>query len=285
MASRAHLHELLRFYIDAGADEAIGEVPRDRFRSEEPARDEDSGAREAPAPTATRAMPAAPGGGRRRSRGGLSEESGDLMAFASAGGAGSSAAELAAASPTLDALMEAMQRFEGCALKETATNLVFGDGNARAPIMLVGEAPGADEDRQGLPFVGVSGQLLHRMLAAIGLDRGGVYITNMLHWRPPGNRKPTTAEITTCQPFIERQIALIEPKILVLLGGTATNHLLGRSEGITKLRGQWLSYQRPDIEIAALPTYHPAFLLRQPGLKREAWRDLLEIKTRLDLIK
>ncbi len=290
MASGADLRELLRFYIAAGADEAIGEVPCDRFRPEEPAGDEDTGAREAPAPAATPAMPAAPSGGRRRARGGRSEESGDLMAFASAGGAGPSAAELAAASPTLEALKEAMERFEGCALKRTATNLVFGDGNPRALVMVVGEAPGAEEDRQGLPFVGVSGRLLDRMLAAINLyrgdlDRGGVYITNMLHWRPPDNRKPTTAEIVTCLPFIERQIALIAPKILVLLGGTAANHLLGRNEGITKLRGRWLSYQRPELEIAAMPTYHPAYLLRQPGLKREAWRDLLEIKTKLDLIK
>jgi DNA polymerase len=176
-----------------------------------------------------------------------------------------------------------MQRFEGCALKDTATNLVFGDGNPKAPVMFIGEAPGADEDRQGLPFVGVSGQLLDRMLAAIGLDRGGAYITNILPWRPPGNRKPTTAEITSCLPFIERHIALVAPRILVLVGGTAASTLLDRSEGITKLRGRWLNYRRPGLEIATMPMYHPAFLLRQSGLKREAWHDLLEIKNRLKL--
>ena len=287
MASGADLRELLRFYIAAGADEAIGEVPRDRFREPEPTPERDREVGEAPAAEAAQAVPAAPVGGTRTRR---AQESGDLVALASAGGTGPSAAELAAASPTLEALKEAMERFEGCALKRTATNLVFGDGNPRAPVMLVGEAPGAEEDRQGLPFVGVSGRLLDRMLAAINLyrgdlDRGGVYITNILHWRPPDNRKPTTAEIVTCLPFIERQIALIAPKILVLLGGTAANHLLGRSEGITKLRGRWLSYQRTELEIAVMPTYHPAYLLRQPGLKREAWRDLLEIKAKLNLIK
>jgi DNA polymerase len=175
-----------------------------------------------------------------------------------------------------------VRAFEGLALRETATNLVFGDGNPNARVMIVGEAPGADEDRQGLPFVGVSGQLLDRMLACIGLDRSQFYITNMLHWRPPGNRKPTTAEITASLPFVERQIELVAPQILVPVGGTAASTLLGASEGITKLRGRWRLYQRPGLEIPALATYHPAFLLRQPGLKRDAWHDLLEIKNKLN---
>ena len=149
--------------------------------------------------------------------------------------------------------------------------------------MFIGEAPGAEEDRQGVPFVGPAGRLLDLMLGAIGLDRGGAYITNILPWRPPGNRKPTTAEITSCLPFIERHIALVAPKVLVLVGGTAASALLERREGITKLRGRWLNYRRSGLEIDTMPIYHPAFLLRQPGLKREAWRDLLEIKIRLKL--
>ena len=179
-----------------------------------------------------------------------------------------------------------MQEFEGCSLKHTAMNLVFGDGNPEASIMFIGEAPGADEDRQGRPFVGVSGQLLDKMIAAVGLDRTSVYITNILPWRPPGNRKPTTNEVTICLPFIRRHIELVAPRVLVLVGGTAASALLGRTEGITKLRGKWLNY-RPEEEddareIPCMPLYHPAYLLRQPALKREAWRDILAIQERLN---
>ncbi len=162
-------------------------------------------------------------------------------------------------------------------------NLVFADGNPNASIMLVGEAPGEDEDRQGLPFVGVSGKLLDRMLATIGLDRTNVYISNVLFWRPPGNRSPTDAEIAACLPFAERHIALVQPKILVLLGGVAAKTLLRTKDGITRLRGRWVDYTpqlgRTDVSpIRCLPIYHPAYLLRQPGAKRQAWRDLLLLK-------
>ena len=282
MAPPPGLRELLRFYIDAGADEAIAAAPRNHYQGMSPAADADARLPETLAPSRARASSTGPVRAAGPAR---STQARELLALASPQEAISSAAELAAASPTLEALAEAMQRFEGCALKQTATNLVFGDGNTKALIMLIGEAPGAEEDRQGLPFVGVSGQLLDRMLAAVGLDRGHVYITNVLHWRPPGNRKPTTAEITVCQPFVERQIELVAPGILVLLGGTAASHLLGHAEGITKLRGRWLNYERPGVAIPVMPTYHPAFLLRQPALKRDAWRDLLEIKTRMDLIQ
>jgi DNA polymerase len=199
-----------------------------------------------------------------------------------------SAQALAAAAGSLAELAQAMQRFEGCALKHTASNLVFGDGNAQAQVMFVGEAPGADEDRQGKPFVGVSGQLLDRMIACIGLDRGNSYITNIISWRPPGNRKPTSAEVTTCLPFVRRHIELVAPCLLVLVGGTAASALTGQSQGITRLRGRWLDYQAPGSEgtgnpiIPALPIFHPAYLLRQPALKREAWRDLLAIRERLE---
>ena len=158
-------------------------------------------------------------------------------------------------------------------------NLVFADGNPEARVMMIGEAPGAEEDRQGRPFVGVSGRLLDRMLACIGLDRSSVYITNMLFWRPPGNRTPTAAEIASCHPFTERHIELVAPDYLVLVGGMSAKNLLARSEGILRLRGQWRPYQHSGLPrpIPALPTLHPAYLLRQPQQKRLAWRDLLSL--------
>ena len=197
--------------------------------------------------------------------------------------AAASARELAAAADSLDALKDAIARFDGMPLKATATNLVFADGNPKARLMLVGEAPGGEEDRRGLPFVGVSGQLLDRMLAAIGHDRTSCYITNIVNWRPPGNRKPSPAEMQLSLPFIARHIALVKPAILVLLGDTAAKTLTGRTEGITRLRGRWFELAVPGAgaTIPAMPTFHPAYLLRSPGQKREAWMDLLAIKRRL----
>ncbi|MDF3033585.1 MAG: uracil-DNA glycosylase [Alphaproteobacteria bacterium] len=184
---------------------------------------------------------------------------------------------------TLGALRRALEDFEGCALKKTATNLVFADGNPKARVMLVGEAPGADEDRQGFPFVGVSGQLLDRMLATIGLDRTSVYITNIIPWRPPGNRQPTPQEIAACKPFVERHIELIQPEILVLVGGIAMKTLFNTNDGIMRLRGTWKSYASPGLKspIKAIATYHPSFLLRSPGQKAQSWQDLLMIKRAL----
>lgn len=184
---------------------------------------------------------------------------------------------------TVEALREELLCFEGCALKHTAMNLVFSDGNPQAKVMLIGEAPGEDEDRQGKPFVGVSGKLLDRMLGSIGLDRTSVYISNILFWRPPGNRSPTDAEIAACLPFAERHIALVKPQYLILLGGVAAKSLLRTKEGITRLRGRWTEYTphigRDDTPaIHCLPIYHPAYLLRQPGAKRQAWNDLLLLK-------
>jgi DNA polymerase len=174
-------------------------------------------------------------------------------------------------------LRTALEAFDS-ALKTTALNLVFGEGNPRATVMFIGEAPGADEDRLGRPFVGVSGQLLDKMLAAIGLDRSHVYITNILPWRPPGNRTPTTEEITAFLPFVRRHIALVGPRILCLVGGTAVKALLARQEGVMRLRGRWFDYEGG---ISVLPTYHPAFLLRSPSRKKEAWRDFLAIDKKL----
>ncbi len=193
---------------------------------------------------------------------------------------------LAAQCENLSQLREAISNFQGCALKETAVNLVFGAGNPSADLMFVGEAPGADEDREGEPFVGASGRLLDQMISAIGLRRGEVYITNIVPWRPPGNRKPSSDECLACLPFIQRQIALIKPRVLVFLGGTAANALVGTSQGITRLRGRWLLYQDSGDTsgsqgIPAMPTFHPAYLLRQASLKRESWHDFLSVRERL----
>lgn len=261
------LLDALRWQIESGADEAVGERPLNRLA--EPA----ARAQSVPTPTAS-AEPApthiappnlAPPPAR------------PAATLASASETQASAQRLAAAAGSIEEVREALEAFDGCALKATATNLCLFDGNPAAEIMIVGEAPGAQEDRQGKPFVGPAGQLLDRMLAAIGLDRRTVYITNLLYWRPPGNRNPTPGELAACQPFLERQIEIIQPKLLLLVGGMSAKTLLNRSEGILKLRGRWADYHHPCLPhpIPALPTLHPAYLLRQPAQKREAWRDLL----------
>ncbi|KAF0139848.1 MAG: DNA polymerase bacteriophage-type, partial [Rhodospirillaceae bacterium] len=194
------------------------------------------------------------------------------------------AAELAACCTTLEALRAAIADFEGCALKTPVANTVFADGVPAAPVMVIGEAPGIEEDRQGLPFVGPSGRLLDRMLESIGLERHrNCYITNVVPWRPPANRKPMPAEVSALLPFLERHIVLVNPQILLLVGGLAASVVLARNEGIMRLRGQWLEYSaglpRP---IPAIATFHPAYLLRSPAQKRLAWRDLLALKQRLE---
>jgi uracil-DNA glycosylase len=268
----------LAWLVQAGADEAVEDAPQNRYR--------EPGERQAPPPRAIPPSPGAPPAAMSRP----TEPRRPLPAGRpapppeGANEAVRTARELTAAAHDLKQLEEALQAFDGCPLKETATNLVFGDGNPKARVMLVGEAPGADEDRQGKPFVGVSGQLLDRMIGWIGLDRAtGFYITNILYWRPPGNRQPTAAEIAACLPFIERHIELVDPRILVLVGGSSAKTLLGRSEGIMRLRGQWFQYQSPGMPrpIPALATLHPAYLLRSPGQKGEAWRDLLSLAQRL----
>lgn len=188
----------------------------------------------------------------------------------------------AAGATTLDALRDVMLRFDGCNLKKTATQLVFADGNPRARVMLVGEAPGREEDLDGRPFVGRSGKLLDRMLAAIGLDRSSVYIANVVPWRPPGNRTPSPLETEICRPFVTRQIELVDPALLVFLGGASAKVLTGATDGILKLRGRWLSYRLGDRDVPCLATLHPAYLLRQPLQKRLAWRDFLSLKRKLD---
>ena len=175
-----------------------------------------------------------------------------------------------------------MENFDGCALKSTATRLVFADGNPQARIMFVGEAPGREEDIEGLPFVGRSGKLLDRMIAAIGLDRTSAYIANVIPWRPPGNRTPTPQETQICLPFIQRQIELVNPDVLVTLGNPSTQTLLSTREGIMKTRGRWFDYDTGTRVIRALATFHPAYLLRSPSYKRLAWQDLRAIAKALE---
>jgi len=261
---------LLRWYVEMGVDETIGDEPVNRLAPRAPPRA--SAIRptepEAAPPQSVRAVAASP-----------------PAAFAdSPGEAAQSARLLAARADTLAALEAAIVGFDGCALKRTATNTVIADGNPAAPVMIIGEAPGADEDRIGRPFVGRAGQLLDRMLAAIGLDREAVLITNVIYWRPPGNRTPTTDEIAACVPFVLRHVALVRPKVLVLAGGAAARALLPPGPGITRLRGRWFDLAVPGLDqpVPTLPMFHPSFLLRAPERKREAWRDLLALRARLD---
>jgi DNA polymerase len=191
------------------------------------------------------------------------------------------AREAARRAASLEELADILARFEGCTLKATATRLVFADGNPTAPVMFVGEAPGAEEDREGLPFVGRSGRLLDQMMAAIGLSRQSAYVANIIPWRPPGNRTPTPLESQICLPFILRQIELADPDILVCLGAPATQALLGVKEGIMRTRGRWFAYATGTRDIRAIATLHPAYLLRQPLAKRLAWRDFLAIRAAL----
>jgi uracil-DNA glycosylase family 4 len=272
VADRAAAVALLRWYVEMGADEAIGEVAPNRLAPPAPA----PVARSAPpiAPAEMTARPAAPAA-RVAPPGTFAESLAE---------AAQSARRLAATAGSIDELAALVAAFDDCPLKRTATKTVFIAGNPAAPVMFIGEAPGADEDRIGRPFVGRAGQLLDRMLAAIGLDRTTVQITNVIYWRPPGNRKPTTAEIAACLPFVLRHIALANPKVLVLCGGTAASALLPVSDGITRLRGRWFELSVPGLDkpVPTLPMFHPAFLLRTPERKREAWRDLLALKAKLD---
>ncbi len=193
-----------------------------------------------------------------------------------------SARQLCTQASSLDELKEKLVSFDGCTLKMTAKSTVFGAGNPNASLMLIGEAPGADEDRIGLPFVGRSGRLLEKMLQAISLKRDDVYITNVLAWRPPGNRTPTDSEVAVCLPFLKRQIELVNPQVILLLGGSAANALLENSDSISRLRGQWLEYHlSPKKNIPALATFHPAFLLRNTSQKAKAWADFLRVFKKL----
>jgi DNA polymerase len=255
----ARAAEILKWYVEAGVDEAIAATPQVRYAGAPPPRA--SAAVAGPAIDAPAAPPVL-----------VSRDEVVLTAREIAGRAG-----------TLEELRAAFAAFDGCALKSTATNFVFADGSPEAALMFVGEAPGGEEDRQGVPFVGPAGRLLDKMLKAIGVERPAVRITNILPWRPPGNRNPTDAEIAACLPFIERHIALVAPRILIIVGGTSAKTLLKTRDSINRLRGKWLSYTEPfgGATIAARAIFHPAYLLRSPAQKREAWQDLIAIKRRI----
>jgi DNA polymerase len=248
----------LRLQIEFGADEALADAPVDRLAKP---------VQPPPPPVAPAVAP------KPRPRAPEARPAPVLRAR-----------EVAEGATTIAELRAALAGFDGCALAATATNLVFADGNPEAGLMLVGEGPGAEEDRAGIPFVGPSGQLLDRMLASIGLDRSQYLITNLIPWRPPGNRNPTDAEVLICLPFLHRHIALARPRRLVLLGALASRALLGGSAGITKLRGKWTAADIPGLPepVPALPMLHPAYLLRSPGAKREAWSDLILLRRTLD---
>lgn len=273
--------ELLDFYLEAGADALVGEEPVNRFAvADEPLPAAESGR---PAGETRRLAAASTPNGDTASppRADFSAFAGEGKSLVAPDQAVMAARHAAKSVQSLEELRAILEKFDGCALKATATRLVFADGTPGARLMFVGEAPGRDEDIEGLPFVGRSGKLLDRMLAAIGLDRTAVYIANIVPWRPPGNRTPTPQESQICLPFILRQIELADPDILVCLGGPSAQTLLGVKEGITRIRGRWFPFDTGKREIRAMPTFHPAFLLRSPLQKRFAWRDFLAIRKAL----
>ncbi|WP_343313924.1 uracil-DNA glycosylase family protein [Brucella sp. BE17] len=270
---------LLRFYAEAGVDLPLSETPIDRFaESQSPAPTKASARqentqRETPRPQQQAQPRPTPMPVTQAVRAASDVPDTAQIALAR---------EAASQANTLEELREQLAAFDGCALKFTAKNICFADGDPSSDIMFVGEAPGRDEDMEGLPFVGRSGQLLNRMIEAIGLTRENVYIANTIPWRPPGNRTPTPLETELCRPFIERQIELAAPKILVALGGPAGKALTGAPEGILRLRGNWKIHRTPSgIEVPVMPTLHPAYLLRTPAQKRFAWRDFLAVKLRM----
>jgi uracil-DNA glycosylase family 4 len=267
----------LNWLVEAGADEAVAEQPVDRLAarttipsplagegnsSRVSAKNWEGGNAQTPPPSRV-----APQGER---------ENVDTIGNAQA---------LAAAATSLAELQAALEAFDGCALKRTATNTVFADGVAAGRVLFIGEAPGRDEDRIGKPFVGRAGQLLDKMLASIGLDRRtNAYITNVINWRPPDNRDPTPEEAAQCLPFLRRHIELADPGVIILLGAVAARHVVGASDGIMKLRGRWLEYRVGEHMVPLMPTLHPAYLLRQPGHKKLAWRDLQAVRDKMHAI-
>ncbi len=254
MNKELSLQEILEWYLCAGVDETCGNEAFAQIP-------------ESPAP---------------RQAAGLSVRQATTGLAQATGSACQNAREICARASTLEELRAEVEKFEGCALKMTAAHTVFGDGNPQARVVFVGEAPGADEDRIGIPFVGRSGQLLDKMLAAAGLERSSCYITNILPWRPPGNRTPLDSEIAVCLPFLQRQLDIIDPDYIFMLGGSAANALLNTAETISRMRGRWLEYEKSNGRKAlVLASFHPAYLLRTPGQKAKAWADLLRLVSRM----
>jgi uracil-DNA glycosylase family 4 len=284
--------DLLAFYVEAGVDALVGETPVNRMAEADmapPPANERASAEAVSAPQPDTRQAGGQSGG-RPPLASYKDTKRDEPVFApppatpliSPEVAVMTAREAARSAATLDDLRAILNGFEGCALKGMAKQLVFSDGNPQARLMFVGEAPGREEDLEGVAFIGRSGQLLDLMLKAIGLDRTGAYIANIIPWRPPGNRTPTPQESAVCLPFIQRQIELANPDILVCMGGPSAQTLLGVKDGIMRTRGRWFAYQTGTREIRAYATLHPAYLLRQPLAKRLAWRDFLAIKKGLD---
>jgi DNA polymerase len=248
----------LAWLVEAGADEAMGDAPADRFAAR---------------PQAQLAKPAAPAVAKApTARKAAPPIESDFIG---------TAIERARGANSLAELKVALEGFDGCALKRTATNTVFADGNPVNRIMFIGEAPGRDEDKQGLPFVGRAGKLLDKMIAAIHLDRTRAYITNVINWRPPDNRDPSPEEAAMCLPFLRRHIELVNPEVMILLGAVSVRHVMGRSDGIMKTRGRWLEYNVNGRMVPVMPTLHPAYLLRQPAHKKLAWRDLQAVEEKI----
>lgn len=275
MAANRDSVSTLAWLVEAGAGEAIGEEAVDRFAARKPDPPKDGGPKNpkdfsesgssrmagtGPSPIFAAQIPALP-----QAQGREADSIGTAM-------------ELAKGANSLEELKAALEGFDGCGLKRAATRTVFADGNPESRIMFIGEAPGRDEDRIGLPFVGRAGKLLDKMLAAIGLNRTKAYITNVLNWRPPDNRDPSPEEAAMCLPFLRRHIELVDPQVMILLGAVAVRHVLGRSDGIMKIRGRWLEYRVLGGMVPVMPTLHPAYLLRQPAHKKLAWRDLQAIE-------
>ncbi|OAN52151.1 uracil-DNA glycosylase [Paramagnetospirillum marisnigri] len=261
METQSHPIDILRWYLEAGVDETIGEVPVDRYAALKQAQASRAAMVQAAHPRAPATAP-------------------DVMPPVAIPG---TTAHLAAACRSLAELRAAMEGFDGLALKQAAASTVFADGNPEASVMCIGEAPGQEEDRQGLPFVGPSGRLLDRMLGSIGLDRTTAYITNVVPWRPPANRKPTPDEVAVCLPFLSRHIELVDPQVIVLFGGAAASAVLAKADGINRLRGKWFEFNSPGLPrpVPVLATFHPAYLLRTPEAKRAAWHDLLMVHRKL----
>ncbi|HVY00048.1 MAG TPA: uracil-DNA glycosylase [Pseudorhodoplanes sp.] len=272
--------DILTFYVENGVDAVIGEAPIDRLAGHAPV---PPAAEEAGAASAV-SRAGESGAGARPAPPTLilsRRTESDPQPLPGAEEAVMAARAAAKTARSLEELRSILETFEGCGLRATAKRLVFADGNPRARVMFVGEAPGKEEDLEGLPFVGPSGQLLNLMLASIGLDRTRAYIANIIPWRPPGNRDPSTHETQICLPFIRRQIELVDPEVLVCLGKPSTAALLGVVDGIRRTRGRWMTYHTGRREIRAMATFHPAYLLRSPLEKRLAWRDMLAIKKAL----
>jgi len=268
-----NVQEILEWYVEAGVDILLEDAPVNRFTESKVAAAEKTQAAKRPSPdeilarrTETQRRPA---------------PAQATPATIPDAQAVETAQEMAAKCESLDALKTAMANFGGCNLKRTAKSLVFADGNPEAKIMFIGEAPGRDEDIQGLPFVGRAGQLLDKILAAIDLTRETAYISNVIPWRPPGNRTPTPQETEICRPFIERHIELVSPEIIVMLGGSSAKTLMKTTDGIMKLRGKWTELITEKSKTPAMPSLHPAYLLRQPAHKRLAWQDFLQVKMKL----